>query len=40
MEMITVEDVVTIFGLLIGSWGLGWCAGFLQVTFIKASEKL
>lgn len=40
METITAADVATIFGLLIGSWGLGWCAGHVQVLFIKASEKL
>lgn len=40
MELITNADVAELIGMLLGAYGLGWGAGYIQVTFIKASEKI
>jgi len=39
-EFLTTSDIAEMIGWLVGSFGLGWVAGKLQLSFKQIADKL
>jgi hypothetical protein len=39
-EFLTQADMLEVIGWLVGGFGLGWCAGKIQLSFKQIGEKL